>query len=395
MPSFQLFQPVLHLAPYASNPRESKGRLFREPTSRTRTAFARDRDRVLHSTAWRRLKHKTQVFVYHEGDHYRTRLTHSLEVAQIARSLARQLGLSEDLAEAIALSHDLGHPPFGHAGEEALNRCMADYGGFDHNAQALRLVTKLEKRYASFDGLNLSWETLEGLVKHNGPILGTSIPAPITNYDAQHSLDLGSYAGPEAQIAALADDIAYNAHDIDDGLRAQLFGLDEVTDIPLLANIAAEVRERHGDISRPRQTHEIVRRVITFFVEDVLATARTNLEALAPVSVDDIRAAAGPVVTLSNAVGADEVQLKTFLRQKMYQHERVQRMTEQAQRIIRALFQTFFERPAAMPPGWAHIAETGDPMLCARAVSDYVSGMTDRYAISQYHRHIGPLALDL
>lgn len=395
MPSFQLFQPALHLAPYASNPAASKGRLFEEPESRTRTPFARDRDRVLHCTGWRRLKHKTQVFVYHEGDHYRTRLTHSLEVAQIARSLARQLGLSEDLAETIALSHDLGHPPFGHAGEEALNHCMAEFGGFDHNAQALRLVTKLEQKYASFDGLNLTWETLEGLVKHNGPITGDAIPAPIVNYDAHHPLDLTSYAGPEAQIAALADDIAYNAHDIDDGLRAQLFDLDEVTDVPLLADIAAEVSERYGKISRPRQTHEIVRRVITFFVEDVLATTRDNLQSLAPNSVEDIRGAGRPTVTLSDGVAASEMQLKRFLRQKMYQHERVQRMTDQAQRIIRALFQTFIERPAAMPPAWAHIAETDDPMLCARAVSDYVAGMTDRYAISQYHRHIGPLALDL
>lgn len=395
MPTFKLFEPSLQLAPYASDPAGSQGRLFNEPNSRTRTAFARDRDRILHSTCWRRLKHKTQVFVYHEGDHYRTRLTHSLEVAQIARSLARQLGLSEDLAEAIALSHDLGHAPFGHAGEEALNHCMADYGGFDHNAQALRLVTKLEKKYASFDGLNLSWETLEGLVKHNGPLVGADVPAPIINYDKQHPLDLGSYAGPEAQIAAVADDIAYNAHDIDDGLRAQLFDLSEVTDIPLLADIAAEVKERHGNLPRARRTHEIVRRVITFFVEDVLATTHTNLKALAPEDAAAIRAAGAPVATLSEAVQASEAQLKTFLRSRMYQHDRVQRMTEQAQRIIRALFQAFMERPAAMPPNWAHVAEAGDPMVCARAVSDYVSGMTDRYAISQYHRHIGPLALDL
>lgn len=395
MPVFKLFEPSLHLAPYASDPASTLGRLYEEPKSRTRTAFARDRDRILHSTCWRRLKHKTQVFVYHEGDHYRTRLTHSLEVAQIARSLARQLGLSEDLAEAIALSHDLGHAPFGHAGEEALNHCMADFGGFDHNAQALRLVTKLEKRYASFDGLNLSWETLEGLVKHNGPLTGGDVPAPILNYDEQHSLELGSFAGPEAQIAAVADDIAYNAHDIDDGLRAQLFDLSEVTDIPLLADIAAEVQERHGNLPRARRAHEIVRRVITFFVEDVLATTRTNLTALAPQSAADIRGAGVPIATLSEAVLANETQLKTFLRSRMYQHDRVQRMTEQAQRIIRALFEAFMERPAAMPPNWAHVAEAGDPMVCARAVSDYVSGMTDRYAISQYHRHIGPLALDL
>lgn len=395
MPSFQLFEPISVLAPYASNPNASRGRLFEEPTSRTRSAFARDRDRILHSTCWRRLKHKTQVFVYHEGDHYRTRLTHSLEVAQIARSIARHLGLSEDLAEAIALSHDLGHPPFGHAGEEALNRCMAEYGGFDHNAQALRLVTKLEQKYAHFDGLNLTWETLEGLVKHNGPLTDEPIPIPITNYDALHCLDLGSYAGPEAQIAALADDIAYNAHDIDDGLRAQLFDIGDATGVPLLETIAQEVRGNYGDIARPRLTHEIVRRVITFFVEDALKSTRENLLSLKPECAQDIRMADKPVVSLSKAVAADEVQLKTFLRNKMYKHQRVQRMTEQAQRIIRALFETFMERPAAMPPNWAHIAEQSDPMLCARAVSDYVAGMTDRYAISQYHRHIGPLALDL
>jgi len=394
-PTFQLFEPYPVFAPYSSVPWATRGRVYAEPDSRTRTHFARDRDRVLHSTAWRRLKHKTQVFVYHEGDHYRTRLTHSLEVAQIARSLARQLGVSEDLAETIALSHDLGHPPFGHAGEEALNRCMADYGGFDHNAQALRLVTKLEQKYAAFDGLNLTWETLEGLVKHNGPLKGDDIPAPISNFDASFSLDLGSHAGLEAQLAALADDIAYNAHDIDDGLRAKLFSVDEVMDIPLLSKIARDVHDLYGEVPEPRKTHEIVRRVITVFVEDVLEVTKANLLSLAPQSVADIRAAGRPLVSLSETMRGDEAQLRSFLRSKMYSHERIRRMTVQAQRIITALFETFMDRPAAMPAHWASIAEAGDTMICARAVSDYVAGMTDRYAISEYHRHIGPLALDL
>ncbi|MEM6683854.1 MAG: deoxyguanosinetriphosphate triphosphohydrolase [Pseudomonadota bacterium] len=395
MPSFQLFEPLPALAPYASNPADSKGRLFREPQSRTRSAFARDRDRILHSNAWRRLIHKTQVFVYHEGDHYRTRLTHSLEVAQIARSLARQLGLSEDLAEAIALSHDLGHPPFGHAGEDALNRCMASFGGFDHNAQALRLVTKLEQRYASFDGLNLSWETLEGLVKHNGPLVGERVAAPIRNFDQTFALDLGCFAGLEAQVAAIADDIAYNAHDIDDGLRAGLFDVRDLTDIGLIAAIADDVNTRYGSLSPPRMHHEIVRRVINVFVEDVLSVTKANLLALAPQSAADIRAAAQAVVGLSDAARSDEMQLRGFLREKMYGHARVQRMSAQAQRVISALFETFINRPAAMPSSWAAIAEAGEPVISARAVADYVAGMTDRYAISEYHRHIGPLAIDL
>jgi len=393
--SFQLFEPSPALAPYASDPAQSRGRLFAEPPSRTRSAFARDRDRILHSNAWRRLIHKTQVFVYHEGDHYRTRLTHSLEVAQIARSLARQLGLCEDLAEAIALSHDLGHPPFGHAGEEALNRCMAGFGGFDHNAQAVRLVRKLEQRYASFDGLNLSWETLEGLVKHNGPLAGSEAPAPIKNFDQAFPLDLGQFAGLEAQVAAIADDIAYNAHDIDDGLRAGLFDVRDLTDIPLLADITSDVEARYGAIAPPRMHHEIVRRVINTFVEDVLSVTGSNLRALQPQGAADVRAAARAVVGLTDAAQKNDAQLRAFLREKMYAHERVQRMSKQAQRIIQALFDAFMNRPAAMPSNWAAIAEAGAPMISARAVADYVGGMTDRYAIGEYHRHIGPLAIDL
>lgn len=395
MASFRVFEPNLVLASYACDPGASRGRLFDEPASRTRSDFARDRDRVLHSTAWRRLKHKTQVFIYHEGDHYRTRLTHSLEVAQIARSISRALGLSEDLAEAIALSHDLGHPPFGHAGEDALDHAVTEYGGFDHNAQALRLVTKLEQRYASFDGLNLTWETLEGLVKHNGPLVGDSIPLPIVHFDAQYTLNLNEHASLEAQVAALADDIAYNAHDIDDGLRARLFTLDDLSQIPLVATIADEVAQRYGHIQPHRQVHEIVRRVINVFVEDVLSTTRQNLLDLAPKSAGDVRQAGKQIVVLSDAVRRDEADLKQFLRSRMYSHHRVKQMTQQAQRIVAALFAAFMERPQSMPPAWASVAEAGDTVVCARAVADFVAGMTDRYAISQYHRHVGPLALDL
>ncbi|MEM9288535.1 MAG: deoxyguanosinetriphosphate triphosphohydrolase [Pseudomonadota bacterium] len=395
MSSFTLFEPQLFLAPYASSPEQSRGRQVAEPPSNTRNDFARDRDRILHSTAWRRLKHKTQVFIYHEGDHYRTRLTHSLEVAQIARSMARQLGLSEDLAEAIALSHDIGHPPFGHAGEEALNQCMAEFGGFDHNAQALRIVTQLEQRYANFDGLNLTWETLEGLVKHNGPLSGADIPTPITKFDAVFPLNLSNQPGPEAQVAAIADDIAYNAHDIDDGLRARLFSLDELTQIPLIASIADDVNARYGQIAPVRRVHEIVRRVITVFVEDALEAARDNLTTLAPKTVEDIHSAARPVIALSPRFETDEADLKAFLRKRMYHHHRVKKMTQQAQRIVRGLFEVFMDRPQSMPPDWAQVAESGDAMLCARAVADFVAGMTDRYAISQYHRHVGPLSLDL
>ncbi|MEM7569963.1 MAG: deoxyguanosinetriphosphate triphosphohydrolase [Pseudomonadota bacterium] len=395
MSEFALFEPKLSLAPYACDPNVSKGRQHLEPPSRTRSAFARDRDRVLHSTAWRRLKHKTQVFIYHEGDHYRTRLTHSLEVAQIARSLARALGLSEDLAEAIALSHDLGHPPFGHAGEDALNHAMQAYGGFDHNAQALRLVTRLEQRYATFDGLNLTWEALEGLVKHNGPLVGPDVPAPIVRFDEQFTLALDQHASLEAQVAAIADDIAYNAHDIDDGLRARLFSLKDLSELPLVAGIAEEVSQRYGVIAPHRQVHEIVRRVINLFVEDVLTTTRDNLMTLKPKSPDDIRQAGFQVVALSDAVRSDEVALKTFLRTRMYSHHRVKQMTQQAHRIVSALFEAFMQRPQSLPPDWAGIAEAGDTMICARAVADFVAGMTDRYAISQFHRHVGPLALDI
>src|SRR5688572_14756468 len=280
-------------APYAGDPYGSRGRLFPEAVSPTRSEFQRDRDRIIHSSAFRRLKHKTQVFVYHEGDHFRTRLTHTIEVSQIARALARSLGLDEDLAEALALSHDLGHTPFGHTGEEALDACMEGFGGFDHNAQALRVVTRLERRYAEYDGLNLCWETLEGLVKHNGPLydeLGRpnlryaarGVPLAIEEYNAQHDLGLGSHASGEAQAAAIADDIAYNAHDLDDGLRAGLFSLEDLREVPFLQDILSEVDGRYPGLETSRRIHELIRRVITRLVEDVVAEGDRRIAALAP-----------------------------------------------------------------------------------------------------------------
>jgi dGTPase len=384
-------------APYACDPAASRGRLFPEPPSPTRGEFQRDRDRIVHSSAFRRLKHKTQVFVFHEGDHYRTRLTHSIEVSQIARALARALGLDEDLAEALALSHDLGHTPFGHTGEDALDACMAAFGGFDHNAQALRLVTRLERRYAEFDGLNLTWETLEGLAKHNGPLLDgegrpaaryaeSGVPLAILEYDAQHSLDLSSFAAGEAQAAALADDIAYNAHDIDDGLRAGLFEIEALTEVSFTAELLAEVDRRYPGLEPARRIHEVVRRVITRFVEDVIRESEARLAALAPASADAIRAAEAPVVAFSAALAEADRAIKAFLHPRMYRHPRVVAVREQAEEIVRDLFARFTSRPADLPEEWrAGLAGAEEPRL-ARRVADYIAGMTDNYALQEHRR---------
>jgi dGTPase len=384
-------------ASYACDPRQSRGRLHPEPPSPTRSEFQRDRDRIVHSTAFRRLKHKTQVFVFHEGDHYRTRLTHSLEVSQIARALARALGLDEDLAEALALSHDLGHTPFGHTGEDVLNACMAAYGGFDHNAQALRIVTRLERRYAAFDGLNLAWETLEGLVKHNGPLVGPDarpairyadrgVPLAILDYDREHELGLQTFAGGEAQAAAIADDIAYDAHDIDDGLRAGLFALEDLVEVPFLAGLLFEVDGRHPGLETPRRIHELVRRVITRFVEDVIAQSERRLSELAPASADEIRAAARPVVALSEGMSAADRDIKAFLHPRMYRHPRVMRVRSEADRIVHDLFGRFTAEPDAMPEEWrAGLAGAAEAQV-ARRVSDYIAGMTDGYAVQEHQR---------
>ncbi|CCD98732.1 deoxyguanosinetriphosphate triphosphohydrolase [Bradyrhizobium sp. STM 3809] len=370
-------------APYSCDPDRSRGRLFAEPPSRTRSPFRRDCDRVIHSTAFRRLKHKTQVFVFHEGDHYRTRLTHSLEVAQIARALARQLGLDEDLTETLALAHDLGHPPFGHAGERALNRCMAEHGGFDHNAQTLRIVTSFEQRYPDFDGLNLTWESLEGIVKHNGPLQGP-VPAGIAEFNARFDLELWSYASLEAQVAALADDIAYDAHDIDDGLRAGLFTVDDLKEVPLLAAMIAEIDRHYPSLDDIRRGAELVRELISYLIAAVATEAQRRIERAKPVSPHDVRRQAGPLVAFAPDVAEHEATIKAFLWQRMYRHERVMRVMRDAERIVADLFGRYQQDAATLPAGWLDdCAGEGDR---ARRISHFIAGMTDRFALTEHHR---------
>jgi len=384
-------------APYASAPGRSRGGLYPEPVSATRNAFRRDCDRIIHATAFRRLAHKTQVFVFHEGDHFRTRLTHTLEVTQIARSLARALGLDEDLAEALALAHDLGHPPFGHAGERALDRCLAACGGFDHNAQTLRVVTVLERRYPTFDGLNLSWETLEGLVKHNGPLTlrdGTPIgpyreralPHAIALHGRMQDLELWSFASAEAQIAAIADDIAYDAHDIDDGLRAGLFVLEDLAEVPLVRDILGDIRHQHPALDPSRLVHELVRRLITQMIEDVIAETGARLRVLAPRSADDVRYAAHPVGAFSPAMAEADRAIKGFLYPRMYRHDRIMRIMGDAERLVCALFARYRDRLDDMPVEWAQIVDSGDAAARSRHIADFIAGMTDRYALMEHAR---------
>jgi dGTPase len=384
-------------APYASAPGRSRGRLHPEPVSATRNAFRRDCDRIIHATAFRRLAHKTQVFVFHEGDHFRTRLTHTLEVMQIARSLARALGLDEDLAEALALAHDLGHPPFGHAGERALDRCLAACGGFDHNAQTLRVVTALERRYPAFDGLNLSWETLEGLVKHNGPLTlrnGTPVelyrerglPHAIAAHNSIQDLELWSFASVEAQIAAIADDIAYDAHDIDDGLRAGLFVLKDLAGVPLIRDSLADIRAQHPALDPSRVVHELVRRLITRMIEDVIAETGARLRALAACSADDVRHAAQPVGSFSPAMAEADRAIKGFLYPRMYRHSRIMRIMGDAERLVCDLFRRYLEQPGDMPAEWAQLADGADEAARLRHIADFIAGMTDRYALVEHAR---------
>ncbi len=384
-------------APYASDPTRSRGRQFAVDASPTRGAFQRDRDRIIHSTAFRRLKHKTQVFVFHEGDHYRTRLTHTIEVSQIARALARSLGLNEDLAEALALSHDLGHTPFGHTGEDALDDCLAAHGGFDHNAQALRIVTVLERRYALHDGLNLTWETLEGLVKHNGPLVDRDgraigryaqrgVPQAIADHDRVQDLWLWSHAGGEAQAAAIADDIAYNAHDLDDGLRAGLFGLADLRALPFVGDCLAEIDRLHPALETSRVVHEMTRRVITRFVEDVVRESAARIAGLDPKDADDIRRADGPVVAFSPAMAAADRSIKAFLFPNMYRHPRVVGIRAQADAVVRDLYARFSARPELMPEEWRTGLAGASADDLAHRVGDYIAGMTDRYALDEHRR---------
>ena len=379
-----------HLALWACQPSSSRGRLYPEPESKTRTCFQRDRDRIIHSAAFRRLEYKTQVFVNHEGDFFRTRLTHSLEVSQIARSICRGLDLNEDLAEALALAHDLGHPPFGHAGEDALSAMMAPYGGFDHNAQSLRVITRLERRYAAFDGLNLTWETLEGLVKHNGPLTGGNADSPlpwaIAEYVRTHDLELDTYPSAEAQVAALADDIAYNNHDIDDGLSAGLFTIADLKDVPLVGPVFDEVHQAWPNIERGRLIHEAVRRLIGHMVHDLLAETRARLAALAPGSADAVRRAGAPVVGFSPEMQRNDAALKAFLRTNMYRHYKLNRMTSKARRLVRDLFELFVAEPGCLPTEWRRRAGAPATTETARVVADYIAGMTDRFAADEYRR---------
>jgi dGTPase len=383
---------------YATDPAQSRGRRYDEPASPSRNAFRRDCDRIIHSAAFRRLAHKTQVFVYHEGDHYRTRLTHTLEVAQIARSLARALGLDEDLAEALALAHDLGHPPFGHAGERALDECLAGFGGFDHNAQALRIVTDLERRYAGFNGLNLSWETLEGLVKHNGPLVDRagvavgrcarqSAPAPIIAYSTIQDLELWTYASSEAQSAALSDDIAYDAHDIDDGLRADLFTLDDISEVPLVGNILREIDAKHPNIEPARRVHETVRALITRMIEDVIGETGRRVAMLKPRSAAEVRDAPRPIVGFSPAMEKADREIKGFLYPRMYRHDRVMRVMANAERVVRDLFAHYTEAPADLPQEWGEGIVGSDTSKRIRQVADYIAGMTDRYALVEHAKY--------
>jgi len=432
------------LAAYASDAARSRGRLYPEAPSPTRSEFQRDRDRIIHCTAFRRLAHKTQVFVPLDGDHFRTRLTHTIEVGQIARALARALRVDEDLAEAVALAHDLGHTPFGHAGEGALEACMAPYGGFDHNAQALRVVTLLERRYARYDGLDLTWETLEGIVKHNGPLLGRedashhhSLPHPeeraklasrrareriasetdgsssfetppaaapldeepktgvsscrplspyIVEFDAIFPLGLETFASVEAQAAAQADDIAYIGHDIDDGLRAELFSLEDIARTPFIAGLLTHIRDEHPGLERPRVIHELVRRVITAFVEDAIGESLRRLTRIRPASADDARRVGETLVGLSPPMAEAERDIKRFLFDNMYRHERVAGVWERARDAISRLFPAFFEKPELMPAEWAAQAVRLQGAERAVMVADYIAGMTDRYALNEVKR---------
>ncbi|MBY5532946.1 deoxyguanosinetriphosphate triphosphohydrolase [Rhizobium leguminosarum] len=381
-------------AVYAADPWTTRGRLYQEDGSPTRSDFQRDRDRIVHTTAFRRLKHKTQVFIAQDGDHYRTRLTHTIEVAQIARALARALKLDEDLAEGVALVHDFGHTPFGHTGEDALHEVLLPYGGFDHNAQSLRIVTKLERRYAEFDGINLTWESLEGLVKHNGPLLtadgvGTRgpVPQPILDYCELHDLELATYASLEAQVAAIADDIAYNTHDIDDGLRSGYLTFDMLEEIPFLAGLMAEVRARYPHLEPSRFTHEIMRRQITRMVEDVIGVAQQRLSLLCPENAADIRAADRVIATFSKGMAETDRQIKAMLFKRIYRNPDIMRIRAGAAQIVTDLFAAYMANPKEMQSHyWVdHIAGLSDAPK-ARHVGDYLAGMTDTYAISAHRR---------
>ncbi len=385
-------------AAWAADPARSQGRLVAEPPSPARSDFRRDCDRIIHSTAFRRLKHKTQVFVSHESDHFRTRLTHTLEVTQIARALARSLGLDEDLTEALALSHDLGHPPFGHAGERALDACMKEFGGFDHNAQSLRVVTKLERRYASFDGLNLTWETLEGIAKHNGPLTDEAgagigryeedgLPRAFAEQRNDWDLEYWTFASAEAQVAAISDDIAYDAHDLDDALRAGLFTLKDLKPVTLVGGICAEVEALFPGSPPQRLTGEVIRRLIAALIDDVLKESERRAHVMNPRSAEDVRYARDPVIAFSPRGEVADRAIKAFLTPRMYREERVMRIMTDAEVIVRDLFAHYLDEPLHMGPERSDEIVAGNAPLLARQIADFIAGMTDRFAIEEHKRY--------
>lgn len=377
------------MAAYACDPAQTRGRLFAEDESVFRSAFQRDRDRIIHSSAFRRLKHKTQVFVEHEGDYFRTRLTHSIEVAQVARTIAGALALNAELTEAVALAHDLGHTPFGHTGEDALQALMAPYGGFDHNAQAIRIVTSLERHYAAWDGLNLTWETLEGIAKHNGPVTAP-VPYALEDYDAVHDLELRTHASAEAQVAALSDDIAYNHHDIHDGLRAELFSTDDLLDLPIVGDCFRDVDAKYPGLDKYRRRHEALRRFFGVLVEDVIAVSRANLTELDPLTCADVRGAGRMMVQFSPALWADLKVVRRFLFTQMYRAPSVVKMRAEVTKVVEDLFPLFLADPSHLPKQWRKdVEQAADDTGLARIVSDYISGMTDRFAIETHARLVG------
>lgn len=371
------------LAIYACDPQNSRGRLHPEHEAAHRSAFQRDRDRIIHSTAFRRLKHKTQVFVAHEGDHFRTRLTHTIEVGQVARTIASVLGLNGELTEAVALAHDLGHTPFGHNGEDLLSSCMAPYGGFDHNAQALKIVTSLERHYAEFDGLNLTWETLEAIAKHNGPVTG-DLPFALAEYNTIFDLELDTYASAEAQAAAIADDIAYNNHDLDDGLRVGLFTVDDIIALPLVGTCFRRVDEKYPDLDPDRRRHEALRRVFGIMVQDVIAQSQKNIAALNPKSAQDIRNHAAPVIQFSDTLFSDLKEIRSFLFTRMYRHPDVNDMRQRTGIVITDLFAVYMGKPDLLPEHRRSTINGQTPL--ARAVADYIAGMTDRFAFQEHEK---------
>lgn len=387
--------PETGLASYASHPARSRGRLFAEQECASRSVFQRDRDRIIHSTAFRMLEYKTQVFVNHEGDYYRTRLTHSLEVSQISRSVCRILRLNEDLGEALALAHDLGHTPFGHAGEDGLREAMKGYGGFDHNAQTLRIITRLEKRYAEFDGLNLTWETLEGVAKHNGPLLKAGktladVPRAMREYAHDHDLELQEFAGLEAQVASLADDIAYNNHDIDDGLRAGLFSLDDIRSVPFINDVFNEVESRYPHLEEPRFIHESIRRLISRMVRDLAEQTQENIRVSGVETAGDVRNLGRPLASFSQDIRKQNAELKRFLMQHMYRHYKVNRMSSKARRVVKELFEFFHKEPECLPTEWRNQVNTAGSEQCAVLVADFVASMTDRFALEEHRRIFDP-----